>query len=161
MEEWRTVIGFRNYEVSDEGRIRNSKTGRIMKTSIDKRGYEKVCLRESGTQDVKLVHRLVVESFLGNISGLDITHSDGNRSNNNLYNLDVKTRSENLKDTYRNGRRQLHKMKKVICVETGEVFESIVDCAEAFNTSPKAISRCVNNPVLANKDGYHFKPVDY
>ena len=159
MEEWRTVNDFTTYEVSNKGRVRNSKTRRIMKTSINKKGYETVCLREFGIPRTKLIHRLVAEAFLDDVDGLDVAHADSNRSNNNLYNLKIKTRAKNMQEIYRNGRKQIHRMKKVKCVETGEVFGSIVECAEAMGTSPQAVSRCVNNPALSNKDGYHFRPI--
>lgn len=151
MEEWRPVPGFPKYEVSNNGEVRNSKTGRIMKTSIDYRGYETICLRESGLQRTKLIHRLVANAFLDNYDDrLDVIHRDNDLSNNCVYNLEMKTRLEHKRDTC---------AKQIICIETGVIFNSISECAEKMGTTRQAVSRCVNNPVLANKDGFHFKTV--
>ena len=160
MEEWRTVHGFPKYEVSNKGRIRNLNSGRFIKPSIDKRGYEYVCLRKDGISHTRRLHRMVAETFMSDdCKELDVTHRDGNRSNNNLGNLYLKTRSQNMLGIYRNGYRQIHRMKKIVCVETGEIFNSISECAAAMNTSSQAVSRCVNNPALANRDGYHFRAI--
>lgn len=160
MEEWRTISGFPKYEISNKGRVRNSKTGRIIKTSIDKRGYEYVSLCGSRIKHTRRIHRLVAEAFSDDIDdSLDVIHQDGNRRNNGINNLVTKSRSKKMQDVYRNGKRQIHRMKKIMCIETGEIFDSITECAMAMNTSRQAISRCVNNQALANRDGYHFKEI--
>lgn len=38
MVEWKKLPGRDNYSVSDQGKIRNDKTGRILKDSPNKRG---------------------------------------------------------------------------------------------------------------------------
>ena len=98
MEEWRIISGFPKYEVSNKGRIRNTKTGRIMKASIDNRGYESVCLRKDGTSHTRRIHKLVAESFVGDVdNNLDVIHIDHDRSNNDLDNLQINTRSQNMR----------------------------------------------------------------
>ena len=129
-----------------------------MKASIDNRGYESVCLRKDGTSHTRRIHKLVAESFVGDVdNNLDVIHIDHDRSNNDLDNLQINTRSQNMRSIYHNGHKQIHRMKKIVCVETGEVFESITECAVVMNTSRQAVSRCVNNPALTNSDGYHFR----
>lgn len=160
-EEWAPCKDIERYEASSEGNIRNTKSGRIMKKSVDKHGYETVCLHKYGKQYTKKVHRLVAEAFADeDISDLDVTHRDRNRQNNRLDNLVVRTRQEIVADTYLNGRKQTHKMRPIQCVETGEVFESIVAASEAMGIGKQAISRALNNPVLHTKDGFHFVEVD-
>ena len=34
MEEWKVISGFENYEVSNQGYVRNKKTGLILKTQV-------------------------------------------------------------------------------------------------------------------------------
>lgn len=46
IEVWLPAKGFDNYEVSSKGRVRNVKTGRILKTQINDRGYEHLSLRK-------------------------------------------------------------------------------------------------------------------
>lgn len=101
-EEWRSVVGYEGmYEVSNvgtirslnrivsrsDGGIRNIK-GKILKTRIDKNGYERVGLNKNGNSKLWLVHRIVGMAFLEKRSGCDyIDHIDGNRSNNLPSNL--------------------------------------------------------------------------
>lgn len=161
MEEWRQSKDMKNYEVSNEGRVRNSKTGRIMRTHFNEKGYEVLALRDGGRQHSKRVHRLVAEAFNDRSDeGLEVTHRDKNRANNRLDNLEWKTRADILKQTYEEGRRQTHRMKKIMCVETGEEYDSIADCSDDMKINRQSISRCVNNPVLTTREGYHFRPVD-
>jgi len=43
------------------------------------------------------VHRLVVESFIGPIAdGLEVNHKDLNKHNNNVSNLEIVTRRQNI-----------------------------------------------------------------
>ena len=156
-EKWAPCKDIERYEASSEGNIRNTKSGRIMKKSVDKHGYETVCLHEYGKQYTKKVHRLVAEAFTDeDISELDVTHKDHNRQNNRLDNLVVRTRHEIIADTYLNGRKQTHKMRPIQCVETGEVFESITAASEAMGLSRQALYRRLVKPDLRCDDGLHF-----
>lgn len=161
MEEWRQSKDMKNYEVSNEGRVRNSKTGKIMKTQFNEKGYEVLALRDGGRQYSKRVHRLVAEAFDDRSDeGLEVTHRDKNRANNRLDNLEWKTRADIIKQTYEEGRKQTHRMKRVKCVETGEEYDSIAECSDDMKITRQSISRCVNNPVLTTREGYHFRPAD-
>lgn len=51
-----------------------------------------------------------------------------------------------------------HKNKKVLCVETGQVFNSVTECAEAMYTTIHGISACINGRYKTTC-GYHFKVV--
>ena len=41
---WKEIAGFKNYEVSNDGRIRNKKKGMLKKPTPDKDGYYTVSL---------------------------------------------------------------------------------------------------------------------
>jgi hypothetical protein len=93
MEEiWKDIIGFEGiYEVSNFGRVRRIKTGRILRTSKSGgcRGYVGINLSKDGKAYGKLVHRLVAESFLPNIEGLpEVNHKDEDKTNNRVENLE-------------------------------------------------------------------------
>lgn len=67
----------------------------VLCNTHDSFGYERISLAGS-TQ--KLVHRLVWETFKGEIpEGLEIDHIDNNRKNNRLDNLQLVTRAKNEK----------------------------------------------------------------
>lgn len=150
-----------DYEVSDEGRIRNPKTGRILKTQINSKGYEVVNIRGKN----KRVHRLVAQTFLETDDDidydiLDVAHKDGDKTKNRVSNLEYRTRSDNIKQTYINGRKQTHRMRPIRCVETGEEYSSIEACARATGLSKHAISKCVNGATRHLHNGLRFEAID-
>ena len=65
-EYFRAVSVFTNYEISSVGRVRNSKTGRVLKTQIRKDGYVGVVLWKDGKMKNLLAHRLVAIAFIEN-----------------------------------------------------------------------------------------------
>ena len=145
MEEvWKQIKGNKNYEVSNLGRVRNIKKGRILKHSIDKEGNSIVTLYSKSKKNVSKIHRLV----FGNHTEHDLTneyvsHIDGDKQNNELNNLELK-----------------HKRKKILVVETGEIFDSIAECSEALGMSISSISKCCNYSFYNNQYNYHFKEID-
>lgn len=107
-ERWLPIPGYEGmYEASDHGRIRSldrtiTRNGRPSKLqgrvltplTSSKYGYLKVGL---GRGNLKFVHRLVAESFLGDGTGLDVDHRDGDPTNNHLSNLRYLTHAENMR----------------------------------------------------------------
>ena len=100
-EEWRCTPGYDRYEVSSHGRIRNKKTGRILRGTLTRDGYVHVDLStEKYMKHSVKVHRIVASAFLVNPSEKPcIDHKDGNRQNNNVYNLRWATRAENNRNS--------------------------------------------------------------
>jgi hypothetical protein len=87
------------YDVSIDGKIRNSKTNRILKQYRDKGGYQTLGLRINNVRKKYYVHRLVAEAFIPNYSkNLQVNHIDGVKHNNNVSNLEYVTSYENIKD---------------------------------------------------------------
>ena len=165
MEQWLPCREFPAYEVSDTGKIRNIKTGRILKTYINEKGYETVCLRKNGRQQNTKVHRLVADAFCEQYyEGLDVTHADQNRLNNHADNLEWRFRSDISRRSFRRFGRQVsdgvRKGKKVRVLETGEVFLSIEECAKALGMARSTVSKFVNHPYYHNRFGYHFIFID-
>jgi hypothetical protein len=122
IEEWRSVPGFPNYEVSGLGRVRSLdcmkwggpragyylKKGRILRPGLVSNGYPTVMLgREGGT---RTVHSLVAEAFIGpRLEGQEVRHKDGDRTNPKAANLEYGTRGDNVKDAFKHGTRDARK----------------------------------------------------
>lgn len=87
-EQWKIVKESKGqYAVSDKGRVKNARTGRILKPVISTWGYECVYLN-GWCQRYVAVHRLVAENFLL-VEGR-IYHKNGNKLDNRLENLECK-----------------------------------------------------------------------
>ena len=112
-EQWRPVIGWAGYEVSDHGRVRSWKKcrrspgdvlPRRLRTWNIPRGYEVVTLKERGRRSNEYVHTLVMASFVGpRPEGNQVCHWNGNESDNRVGNLRYDTPSNNQADCRRHG----------------------------------------------------------
>lgn len=98
MERWMKIDRFTNYMVSSEGRVKNTRTQKILAQSISSYGHPVVCLRKPYGVDrksVKNVGRLVADAFYdGDHEGLYVKHIDGDLTNNRLANLKFVTMAE-------------------------------------------------------------------
>ena len=160
-EIWVEIENYPMYEISDQGRIRNINTGRILHTYQDSRGYVIVTLSNAGTQKTVRVATLVANAFIEKYyDDLDVVYLDGDRGNVAASNLDWWKRRDVHRRSYRlRGRTQIHKMKTIRCLETGEVFNSITEASEIMGISRVSISRSVNARSRCTKDGYSFEEV--
>jgi hypothetical protein len=96
MEEYKSIDGYENYEVSNRGNVRNKKTGRILKLNNEKWGYKTVSLCNFDNKKTFKVHRLVALSFIPNFDNKPfIDHIDRNKQNNIITNLRWVSTSEN------------------------------------------------------------------
>lgn len=110
-EVWKPVVGYEDkYEVSNLGRVRSLDRlvggksrgrrlmrGRVIKQQRGKNGYMYCAL---GATKKALVHRLVLEAFIGpSPDGTECCHNDNDRTNNAVDNLRWDTRYNNCQDT--------------------------------------------------------------
>jgi hypothetical protein len=94
-EVWLQIKDFENYEISSLGKVRNTKTGRMLKPTT-KGGYVFVGLSANGKGKTFPIHRLVALAFIKNPENKpQVNHKDKNRSNNAIYNLEWSTSLEN------------------------------------------------------------------
>jgi hypothetical protein len=95
IEVWKDIEGYKIYEVSSFGNVRNKNTGRILK-ACNKSGYFSVGLSNIKTKSFE-VHRLVAKAFIPNLENKpEVNHKDGDKLNNNYWNLEWATHSENM-----------------------------------------------------------------
>jgi len=117
-EKWKNIPGYKNiYQISNCGFVKalykeriNGRGGirvypeRIMKPSTTQKGYKLVCLRKNNTSYWFSVHRLVAKAFVPNPKRKkEVNHKDGNKLNNNDWNLEWNTRKENAIHAYKTG----------------------------------------------------------
>lgn len=95
----------KSHLVSNYGKIKVIKTGRILKQRFDRDGYYQVNLYYQGFEATKKTHRLVALTFLSNTfeEGLVVNHIDGIKTNNFVGNLEWTTISGNTQHAYDNG----------------------------------------------------------
>ena len=55
--QWRQIPGWNNHEVSSDGKIRNTKTGKV------KEGQDRITLYEQGKRENVYIHKVVDECF--------------------------------------------------------------------------------------------------
>ena len=92
---WLKILN--DYEISDQGEIRNINTSRVIKQFVGKDGYVRTQIGGKS----RLVHRLVALAFVPAEDGKDfVNHKDGNKQNNSKTNLEWCTRSENMRHAY-------------------------------------------------------------
>ena len=98
-EYWRVIDGFPNYDVSTDGRVRNSTTGRIRKLQVKSHGHILVGLSQYNKTSFQHVHRLVASAFCIKTDDCNVVdHIDRNPSNNNYQNLRWTTTSGNCRN---------------------------------------------------------------
>ena len=153
-EEWKTVTVdgevFEGYEVSNMGNVRSlnygGRTGvvKVLRFKVAGR-YLQVCLSKNGKRKMCYVHRIVAYAFLSNDdpkNKTQINHLDENPRNNHVSNLEWTTPKQNANHGTRNERAAKTRGKKVRCVETGEVFESIIEAERKLGLTQGSICQC-------------------
>ena len=100
-EEWKTIEGYENYQVSNLGNVKSldyNRTGKekILKPAKNKNGYSMIQLFQNGKGKGFLLHRLVAQAFLPNPNNYpQVNHKDEDKTNNLFSNLEWCTPSYN------------------------------------------------------------------
>lgn len=105
-ERWSTIKGFPGYSVSSLGRVRSSlgAGAKILAQADHPNGYRQVTLRSAGQSYAKLVHALVLGTFVRcRQDGEEVRHRNGDKADNRIANLSWGTKAENMQDAVRHG----------------------------------------------------------
>ncbi|AGI11221.1 putative HNH endonuclease [Lactococcus phage phi7] len=89
VETFVKIEGFEKYEVSNLGKVRNIKSGRVLKPYLHKEsGYLRLFLCENNKKKNLLLHRIIATAFIDNPEEKPrVNHIDKNKLNNDLSNL--------------------------------------------------------------------------
>lgn len=143
---WKQLKDNPYYSINENGVVKRNaytrvdKIGRttqvkekVLKQHIDKDGYFRVVI-VSGREKPKCypVHRLVAETFIKNENEFPcVNHKDENKLNNSLDNLEWCDAKYNT--NYGTGieRRSISQGKKIKCIETGIIYNTIAEAERA------------------------------
>lgn len=104
MATWKNTIIFNwDYQISDDWRIKNLKTNKILKSYISKDGYLRLYIKYKWLWKNYSIHRLVAQTFIPNPNNKpQVNHKDWNKLNNNIENLEWSTAKENMNHAHKN-----------------------------------------------------------
>lgn len=96
-EEWRPVVGFERYAVSNMGNVRRGM--KLLTPCLDTDGYRQVNLYAGGKRTTRKVYRLMMDAFCPNTEDKPcIDHINRVRTDDRLENLRWATSSENARN---------------------------------------------------------------
>ena len=135
-----------DYSVSTEGEVRKDTTNYILSQS-SQQDYKFVGLIINGKQKRMRVHRMVALAFIDNPDNKPyVNHINGNRSDNNVENLEWVTPSENTQHAVDTGLFKSGRARAVIQYNlNGEqmaTFESASEAARQTGGSHSKITMC-------------------
>lgn len=139
VEIWKPIKNYENlYEASNQGRIRNANTKRILKQMISRIGYALVSLSKKSEYKSFLVHRLVAQTFLDIKSNCyEINHKDENKLNNSIDNLEYCDRQYNVDYSLSKQIDQYTKSGEFV-----KTWKSSADAGRNGYTQPNVIACC-------------------
>lgn len=129
---YKIIPEFPNYLIFDDGRVWSLAKHLFLKPRITWGGYYSVGLKNNGKSTTRFIHRLLAEAFIPNPNNYKVVnHKDENKLNNSLNNLEWCDAKYNT--NYGTGieRRSISQGKKVRCIETGIVYNTIAEAERA------------------------------
>ena len=153
----RDVVGYEGlYSVDIFGNVRSLKSGKVIEHYVSEYGYHNVYLYKDKEKKGKRVNRLVAMAFIPNpLNKPQVNHIDGNKDNNNVWNLEWVTNKEN---SIHAGKTGLYGNGQVKIVETGEVFPNVASLARRLNVDRSNIYKCLQGK-RSKVRGYHFEKI--
>lgn len=139
------------YAITSCGKVWSYRSQKFLKQNKAGAGYYFVALSKNGVETQFYVHRLVASTYLPNPDNLpEVDHIDNCKEHNYLQNLKWVDHLQNI---------QKQHGTKVICKETGEIFNSLRAAASFVGGNHHGVKRAIEtgNPY----HNYHFNEVNY
>lgn len=148
----KTIKGYENYLINEQGQIYSLNRKRFKKPFISNQGYEVIGLFKDGKHKKFSIHYLVLSTFIGErpTEKHQGMHIDGNKRNNTLINLKWGTCRDNHMDKKNHGTFQEaenHGMSKLNAEKVKLIRSNPmphVYYAKLFNVTPEAINYAKN-----------------
>ena len=148
------------HEISKDGKL--IKGNRRIKSLVNKDGYRTVQLFKNGERYLKLVHKLILETYLGEAEGRLSNFIDGDKRNIRLSNLEWLSYSDKVTLEYKRGNQKAPrgelqgnsklKTEEVLAIRDSENI-SKVELASTYN-----ISKATIYDILAGRTWVHLLP---
>lgn len=138
------TLSLEDYEITEDGRVINKHTGRVLKGQPNGKGY----LRVHIDGKLRFIHRMVAEKYVPNPDNLEqVNHKDGNKLNNCAENLEWVSNQQNRDHAVKNG---LHihgeacpwaklTQKDVDFIRTLQGYKTSTEVASYYDVSPATI----------------------
>lgn len=169
LEEWRYVVGFEDYMVSNLGNVKSlnymkTHKEKLLKQQIDKDGYHTVCIK----QVPRKVHRLVAQAFIPNPNSLPlVNHKDEDKGNNKVPNLEwctykynntyndraIKSGKKNKKSLFNSNTK--FRSKPVLCHQNSKIYMSQTQAGKHLNVNDGNIGKVIKG-IYKHTGGYTF-----
>lgn len=161
-EQWKSVKGFEDYEVSNLGRVKSlerldsrghRRKEKLLKPQKNSDNYLFIRLYKNRVVETFRINRLVYSTFIGEIpEGMQVNHIDEDKENNRVENLNLMTPKENCNWGTRNARRAAAQSKAVEAIDkvSGRVVFTFPSTREAQRQGfdHGAVSACCRNCYL-------------
>lgn len=161
-ENWKDILGYPGYQVSNKGRVRRLSARYnsyyLLQPHANKRndGRVYISIEKDGKRKNFILSRLVAHAFVPGYSNVKntVNHKDGNVSNNCADNLEWLSQSDNNKHAYEKLHRtkvnfRKYKFKKIVYQNKYE-FSSIEALARFLHKSPTQTRRYLDEPEKHN-----------
>jgi hypothetical protein len=162
IEIYKDVVGYEGiYQVSNLGNVKRvliswgvkgrDSNNYVIKAFINSSGYYRVGLTKNNKHSNHFIHRLVAKAFIENKNNYPIiNHINGIKTDNKVDNLEWCTASQNVRHAIKMGLMTFKKgyfsnqdysklCKKIIDIETGVIYPSVVDLSLKINVPRSTI----------------------
>lgn len=145
------IINYESYLVYENGDVKNLNTNKMLRGSISENGYRYYRLSLNGEKKMFYAHRLVAEHFLENPNNLPVVnHKDGNKLNNEVFNLEWVSYSDNAQHAHVAGLVKQSNQVPVLYTEDleGEEWKQYLDFSNYLVSNKGRVRNVTTNRLL-------------